>query len=78
MQKYAPAIVIFSIAFIMIAPLQVLDVSAAVPSTMSVSGNSIAVTSYDDRRVVLSWTAPTANHADGITDYQLDVGQNSD
>ena len=68
MQKYAPAIVIFSIAFIMIAPLQVLDVSAAVPSTMSVSGNSIAVTSYDDRRVVLSWTAPTANHADGITD----------
>jgi len=78
MQKYAPAIVIFSIAFIMIAPLQVLDVSAAVPSTMSVSGNSIAVTSYDDRRVVLSWTAPTANHVDGITDYQLNVGTNSD
>ena len=78
MQKYAPVLLIFSIAFLMINVTTVQEASAAVPDTMSVSSNSITVTSFDDRRVSLSWTAPTANHVDGITDYQLDVGQNAD
>mgnify|MGYP001240887669 CR=1 FL=1 len=76
-RKYASVIFVCSIAFLMIAPLQVIDVFAAVPDTMSVSGNSIAVTSFDDRKVSLSWTAP-GNGGETITDYQLDVGSNSD
>ena len=59
MQKYAPAVFIFTIAFLMIAPLQVLDVSAARPDTMSVAANNIQVQSYDDRKVTLTWTAAT-------------------
>ena len=76
MQKYAPILLIFSIAFLMINVTTVQEASAAVPATMSVSGNSITVTSFDDRRVSLSWTAPSSDSS--ITDYQLDVGQNSD
>ena len=76
MQKYAPVLLVFSIAFLMINVVTVQEASAAVPSTMSVSGNAITVTSFDDRRVSLSWTAPSANPV--LTDYQIDVGQNSD
>ena len=76
-QKYAPAVFIFAIAFLMIAPLQVLDVSAARPSTMSVAGNNIQVLSFDDRKVTLTWT-PVAVPGTGFYDYELQVGSNAD
>ena len=62
MQKYAPAVFIFAIAFLMIAPLQVIDVLAVIPDTMSVAANNIQVQSYDDRKVTLTWTAATGVH----------------
>ena len=74
-QKYAPIVFIFAIAFLMIAPLQVIDVFAAVPSTMSVAANNIQVLSFDDRKVTLTWTAATGT---GIYDYEMQVGSNSD
>ena len=72
-QKYAPIVFIFAIAFLMIAPLQVIDVFAAVPSTMSVAGNNIQVLSFDDRKVTLTWTA-VAVPGVGFYDYELQVG----
>jgi len=71
--KYAPIVFIFAIAFLMIAPLQVIDVFAAVPSTMSVAGNNIQVLSFDDRRVTLTWTAVDVPGV-GFYDYELQVG----
>ena len=73
--KYAPIVFIFAIAFLMIAPLQVIDVFAAVPSTMSVAGNNIQVLSFDDRKVTLTWTA-VAVPGVGFYDYELQVGSN--
>ena len=72
-QKYAPIVFIFAIAFLMIAPLQVIDVFAAIPSTMSVAANNIQVQSYDDRKVTLTWT-PVAVPGVGFYDYELQVG----
>ena len=72
-QKYAPIVFVFAIAFLMIAPLQVIDVFAAIPSTMSVAGNNIQVQSYDDRKVTLTWT-PVAVPGVGFYDYELQVG----
>ena len=76
-QKYAPIVFVFAIAFLMIAPLQVIDVFAAIPSTMSVAANNIQVQSYDDRKVVLTWT-PVAVPGVGFYDYELQVGSNAD
>ena len=67
-QKYAPIVFVFAIAFLMIAPLQVIDVFAAIPSTMSVAGNNIQVLNYDDRKVTLTWT-PVAVPGVGFYDY---------
>ena len=72
-QKYAPIIFVFAIAFLMIAPLQVIDVFAAIPSTMSVAGNNIQVLNYDDRKVTLTWN-PVAVPGVGFYDYELQVG----
>jgi len=72
-RKYASVIFVCSIAFLMIAPLQVIDVFAAVPSTMSVAGNNIQVLSYDDRRVTLTWNAVDVPGV-GFYDYELQVG----
>ena len=72
-RKYASVIFVCSIAFLMIAPLQVIDVFAAVPSTMSVAGNNIQVLSFDDRKVTLTWTA-VAVPGVGFYDYELQVG----
>ena len=74
-QKYAPIVFVFAIAFLMIAPLQVIDVFAAIPSTMSVAGNNIQVLNYDDRKVTLTWTA-VAVPGVGFYDYELQVGSN--
>ena len=76
-QKYAPIVFIFAIAFLMIAPLQVIDVFAAIPSTMSVAGNNIQVLSYDDRRVTLTWNAVDVPGV-GFYDYELQVGSDCD
>ena len=73
--KYAPIVFVFAIAFLMIAPLQVIDVFAAIPSTMSVAGNNIQVLNYDDRKVTLTWT-PVAVPGVGFYDYELQVGSN--
>ena len=74
-RKYASLIFVCSIAFLMIAPLQVIDVFAAIPDTMSVAANNIQVQGYDDRKVTLSWTAATGT---GIYDYEMQVGANAD
>ena len=74
-QKYAPIVFVFAIAFLMIAPLQVIDVFAAIPDTMSVAANNIQVQSYDDRKVTLTWTPATGT---GIFDYEMQVGSNAD
>jgi hypothetical protein len=52
--KYASVIFVCSIAFLMIAPLQVIDVYAAVPATMSAP----TISSYTDLSVKLAFTAP--------------------
>ena len=72
-RKYASVIFVCSIAFLMIAPLQVIDVFAAIPSTMSVAGNNIQVLNYDDRKVTLTWN-PVAVPGVGFYDYELQVG----
>ena len=69
-RKYASVVFVCSIAFLMIAPLQVVDVFAAIPSTMSVAGNNIQVLNYDDRKVTLTWT-PVAVPGVGFYDYEL-------
>jgi len=65
MKKHAPVILIITIAFLMIAPLQVIDVYAAVPATMSAP----TLVSKTDLSVKLAFTAPTSDST--ITDYEI-------
>ena len=62
-RKYASVIFVCSIAFLMIAPLQVIDVYAAVPATIG----TVSIGGYSDISVQLNWTPPAS--ASGITDY---------
>ena len=55
-RKYASVIFVCSIAFLMIAPLQVIDVYAAVPETMSAP----TIASFTDLSVKLAFIAPTS------------------
>ena len=64
-RKYASVIFVCSIAFLMIAPLQVIDVYAAVPATMSAP----TVSSYTDVGVTLAFVAPSSDES--ITDYLI-------
>ena len=64
-RKYASVVFVCSIAFIMIAPLQVIDVYAAVPATM----NAPTVASKTDLSVKLAFTAPSSDST--ITDYEI-------
>ena len=64
-RKYASVIFVCSIAFLMIAPLQVIDVYAAVPATMSAP----TVSSYTDVSVTLAFVAPSSDES--ITDYLI-------
>jgi len=64
-RKYASVIFVCSIAFLMIAPLQVIDVYAAVPDTVG----TVSIGGYSDISVQLNWTAPAS--ASGITDYLI-------
>jgi len=64
-RKYASLIFVCSIAFIMIAPLQVIDVYAAVPATM----NAPTISSKTDLSVKLAFTAPASDNT--ITDYTI-------
>jgi len=65
MKKQVPVILIITIAFLMIAPLQVIDVYAAVPATM----NAPTVVSKTDLSVKLAFTAPSSDST--ITDYEI-------
>ena len=56
-RKYASVIFVCSIAFLMIAPLQVIDVYAAVPETMSAP----TIDSFTDLSVKLAFVAPTSD-----------------
>ena len=64
-RKYASVIFVCSIAFLMIAPLQVIDVYAAVPATIG----TVSIGGYSDISVQLNWTPPAS--ASGITDYYI-------
>jgi hypothetical protein len=64
-RKFASVIFVCSIAFLMIAPLQVLDVYAAVPSTMSAP----TISSFTDLSVKLAFTAPASDN--DIIDYEI-------
>ena len=64
-RRYASLIFVCSIAFIMIAPLQVIDVYAAVPATM----NAPTISSKTDLSVKLAFTAPSSDNT--ITDYTI-------
>ena len=62
-RKYASVIFVCSIAFLMIAPLQVIDVHAAVPDQPA--GGSVAA--YTDNSVQLNWAMP--NSTSGVSDF---------
>ena len=64
-RKYASVIFVCSIAFLMIAPLQVIDVYAAVPAHVG----TVSIGGYSDISVQLNWTPPAS--ASGITDYYI-------
>ena len=64
-RKYASIVFVCSIAFLMIAPLQVLDVYAAIPETMSAP----TIASFTDLSVKIQFVAPTSTHT--ITDYEV-------
>ena len=65
-RKYASVIFVCSIAFIMIAPLQVIDVHAAVPATMSAP----TVDTKTDLSVKIAFVAPASDET--ITDQAND------
>jgi len=62
-RKYASVVFVCSIAFLMIAPLQVIDVHAAVPDQPA--GGSVAA--YTDNSVQLNWAMP--NSTSGVSDF---------
>ena len=64
-RKYASVMFVSSIAFLMIAPLQVIDVHAAVPDRVG----TVSIGGYSDISVQLNWTPPAS--ASGITDYLI-------
>ena len=75
-RKYASVIFVCSIAFLMIAPLQVIDVHAAACIINGVATEfvcpdqvgTVSIGGYSDISVQLNWTPCQASPA-GITDY---------
>ena len=64
-RKYASVIFVCSIAFLMIAPLQVIDVYAAVPDTVT----GLSIGGYSDVDIQLNWNMP--NSSSGISDFLI-------
>ena len=64
-RKYASVMFVCSIAFLMIAPLQVIDVHAAVPDTIT----GLSIGGYSDVSIQLNWQMP--NSTSGISDFLI-------